>query len=236
MENSTYRPQPVSFVRRGSRLQGRREKAWEENREQFLIDVPRALADTSVDPEYRFDAAADFGRDAELVLEIGSGLGEAVVHAAAEAPERDFLAVEVYLPGLAQTVQRAAANGLQNLRVVQANAPEVLATMIRPGSLAEVWTFFSDPWPKAKHEKRRLVTPEFAELVARSLRPGGLWRLATDWEHYAEQMLEIGEASTLLNEHEAWAPRFEGRIITSFENKAHLAGRTVRDLTYRKPA
>lgn len=234
MDNSTYRPQPVSFVRRGSRLQGRREKAWDENREQYLIDVPRALADTSVDPGYRFDAVAAFGREAELVLEIGSGLGEAVVHAAAAAPERDFLAVEVYLPGLAQTVQRAAAHGLANIRVVQANAPEVLATMIPEGSLTEVWTFFSDPWPKSKHEKRRLVTAEFAELVAKSLKPGGVWRLATDWEHYAEQMLEIGEASSLVNDYETWAPRYEGRIITSFENKAHLAGRTVRDLSYRK--
>lgn len=234
MENSTYRPQPVSFVRRGSRLQGRREKAWEDHREQYLIDVPRSVADTSVDPEYRFDAAAAFGRDAELVLEIGSGLGEAIVHAATETPERNFLAVEVYLPGLAQTIQRAAALELDNVRVVQANAPEVLATMIPAGSLTEVWTFFSDPWPKAKHEKRRLVTPEFAELVATSLKPGGRWRLATDWEHYADQMLEIGEASTLVNEYGSWAPRFDGRIITSFENKAQVAGRTVRDLAYRK--
>lgn len=234
MDENTYRKQPVSFVRRGSRLQGRRQQAWEEHSENYLIEVPRLVADTSVDPEYRFDAAAVFGREAELVVEIGSGLGEAIVHAAAENPDRDFLAVEVYLPGLAQTIQRAAARDLRNVRVVQANAPEVLSTMIPSGTVSEVWTFFPDPWPKAKHEKRRLVTPDFAELVAGALKPQGIWRLATDWEHYAEQMLEIGNASSLRNQNSAWAARFEGRTLTSFENKAHLAGREIHDLTYRK--
>ncbi|WP_394940158.1 tRNA (guanosine(46)-N7)-methyltransferase TrmB [Psychromicrobium sp. YIM B11713] len=236
MNESTYRPQPVSFVRRGSRLQGRRQKAWEEHSEHYLLEVPRLIADTSVDPEYRLDAAAVFGRQAELVVEIGSGLGEAIVHAASAEPERDFLAVEVYLPGLAQTIQRAAALELQNLRVVQANAPEVLSSMIPQGTVSEIWTFFPDPWPKSRHEKRRLVTPSFAELVAGALAPGGLWRLATDWQHYAEQMLEVGEASSLVNLHSAWAPRFEGRVITSFENKAIQAGREIHDLTYRKSA
>ncbi|WP_045075731.1 tRNA (guanosine(46)-N7)-methyltransferase TrmB [Psychromicrobium lacuslunae] len=234
MNESTYRQQPVSFVRRGSRLQGRRQKAWEEHSERYLLEVPRLVADTSVHPDYRFDAAKVFGRSAELVVEVGSGLGEAIVHAASTQPDRDFLAVEVYLPGLAQTIQRAAAQELSNLRVVQANAPEVLSSMIPAGSISEVWTFFPDPWPKSKHEKRRLVTVSFAELVATSLAPGGLWRLATDWEHYAEQMLEVGSNSSLRNVHPDWAPRFEGRVITSFENKAQLAGREIHDLTFQK--
>lgn len=234
MNESSYRQQPVSFVRRGSRLQGRRQKAWDDHSEFYVIEVPRLVADTSVDPEYRFDASAVFGREAELVVEIGSGLGEAVVHAAAEHPERDFLAVEVYLPGLAQTIQRAAAKELTNLRVLQANAPEVLSSMIPAGSLTEVWTFFPDPWPKSRHEKRRLVTPSFAELVAGTLQSGGVWRLATDWEHYAEQMLEVGNGSSLSNLHDAWAPRFEGRVITSFEQKALLAGREIHDLEFRR--
>lgn len=219
MNESSYRAQPVSFVRRGSRLQGRRQKAWEDHSEFYLIEVPRLVADTSVDPEYRFDPRTVYGRDAELVVEIGSGLGEAIVQAATDHPERDFLAVEVYLPGLAQTIQRAAAKELSNLRVVQANAPEVLKTMIPAASLAEVWTFFPDPWPKSRHEKRRLVTPSFAELVAEALAPGGLWRLATDWDHYAEQMLEVGTGSSLKNLHDSWAPRFDGRVVTSFENR-----------------
>lgn len=236
--HGTYRSQPVSFVRRGSRLQGRRQKAWEEHADNYVIDVPRHVADTSVHPEFILDAEAVYGRKAPLIVEIGSGLGEAVVHAAAENPETDFLAVEVYRPGLAQTLLKVAARGLTNVRVVQANAPEVLATMIRPASLAEVWVFFPDPWHKAKHEKRRLVTPAFAEQVAAALCPGGIWRLATDWEHYAQQMRQVGDASssfTNLNPSaDGWAPRFAGRILTSFENKAHQAGRSIHDLAYRK--
>ena len=235
--HGTYRAQPVSFVRRGSRLQGRRQKAWEEHAGSYVIDVPRHVADTSVHPDFTLDAEAVYGRKAPLIVEIGSGLGEAVVHAAAENPGTDFLAVEVYRPGLAQTLLKVASRGLTNVRVVQANAPEVLSTMIRPGSLAEVWVFFPDPWHKAKHEKRRLVTPAFAEQVAAALVPGGIWRLATDWEHYAQQMRQVGEASSSfinLNPSSDWAPRFAGRILTSFENKAHQAGRSIHDLAYRK--
>jgi tRNA (guanine-N7-)-methyltransferase len=261
----TYRVQPVSFVRRGTRLQGRRQKAWDDHSDTLAVDVPRHIADTSVHPEYVFDAAAEFGRTAPLVVEIGSGLGEAVVHAAKANPEKDFLAVEVYTPGLAQTIQKIVANSLTNVRVVQANAPEVLGTMLPAGSVSEVWVFFPDPWHKTKHNKRRMVKDTFAPLVARVLAPGGLWRLATDWSTYAEQMHAVGTASELFaNVHDGertgaqsplteartsgadcevseepdtvggWAPRFEGRILTSFENKAHKAGRTIFDLTFRR--
>ena len=263
---SGYRTQPVSFVRRGSRLQGRRQQAWDELSGLFVIDVPRVRADTSVDPDYVFDAEAAFGRKAPLVVEIGSGLGEAVVHAAEQDPDRNYLAVEVYRPGLAHTLQRIGQRGLTNVRVVQANAPEVLGTMLPAGSVDELWVFFPDPWHKTKHHKRRMVKDSFAELAARVLVPGGLWRLATDWSDYAVQMREVidasahfenlhrgeqaGDASPLtqvrargLEGREpdddvdtlgGWAPRFEGRILTSFENKAHQAGRLIFDLTYRR--
>ncbi|MCQ1955534.1 tRNA (guanosine(46)-N7)-methyltransferase TrmB [Arthrobacter sp. zg-Y826] len=257
---------PVSFVRRGSRLQGRRQQAWDELSERFVVDVPRDEADTSVHPGYVFDAAAEFGRTAPLVVEIGSGLGEAVAHAAEQNPDKDFLAVEVYLPGLAQTLQRIGQKGLTNIRVVQANAPEVLTSMLPAGSVAEVWVFFPDPWHKTRHHKRRLVKESFAELVARVLVPGGTWRLATDWSDYAVQMREVldasarfenlhtgeraGDESPLTRVHReglenkapeddvdtrgGWAPRFEGRTLTSFENKAHEAGRLIFDLAYRR--
>ena len=261
----TYRTQPVSFVRRGTRLQGRRQKAWDDHAATLAVDVPRHIADTSVHPEYVFDAAAEFGRTAPLVVEIGSGLGEAVVHAATENPEKDFLAVEVYTPGLAQTIQKIVAAGIDNVRVVQANAPEVLGTMLPAGSASEVWVFFPDPWHKTKHNKRRMVKESFAPLVARVLAPGGLWRLSTDWSAYAEQMRAVGEASPDFgNVHDGeragshspltearrsgvdcevngepdavggWAPRFEGRVLTSFENKAHKAGRVIFDLTFQR--
>ncbi|MCU6479589.1 tRNA (guanosine(46)-N7)-methyltransferase TrmB [Arthrobacter sp. A2-55] len=261
----TYRAQPVSFVRRGTRLQGRRQKAWDDHSATLAVDIPRHISDTSVHPDYVFDAAAEFGRVAPLVVEIGSGLGDAVVHAAKENPGKDFLAVEVYTPGLAQTIQKIVSAELRNVRVVQANAPEVLGTMLPAGSVSEVWVFFPDPWHKTKHNKRRMVKDTFAPLVARVLAPGGLWRLATDWSGYAEQMRAVGVASPDFdNMHDGertgsaspltqarltgvdceqsdepdagggWAPRFDGRILTSFENKAHKAGRVIFDLTFRR--
>lgn len=261
----TYRRQTVSFVRRGTRLQGKRQKAWDEHSAHLAVDVPRHIADTSVHPEYVFDAAAEFGRTAPVVVEIGSGLGDAVIHAAMENPDKDFLAVEVYTPGLAQTIQKIVANNITNVRVVQANAPEVLSSMLPAGSVSEVWVFFPDPWHKTKHNKRRMVKDAFAPLVARVLEPGGTWRLATDWSAYAEQMLEVGNASEDFtniydgertgaespltearlsgvdceqsdeaDEAGGWAPRFDGRVLTSFEGKAHKAGRVIFDLAFRK--
>ncbi|WP_294564520.1 tRNA (guanosine(46)-N7)-methyltransferase TrmB [uncultured Arthrobacter sp.] len=278
------RGHPVSFVRRGSRLQGRRREAWAELAGDYLIDVPRVSADTSVDPDYRFDAAAAFGRHAPLVVEVGSGLGEAITHAAELDPDRDFLALEVYRPGLAQTMLRISQKGLSNVRVAQVNAPEALAGMLGPASLSELWVYFPDPWHKVRHRKRRLVKESFVELAARVLEPGGLFRLATDWSDYAVQMRSVldaspmfanlhagertGEMSPLTQVWESgvesvvggapvregrdpvstgntginegtdtlggWAPRFEGRPLTSFENKALEAGRMVFDLTYRR--
>ena len=261
----TYRRQTVSFVRRGTRLQGKRQKAWDDHSAYLAVDIPRHIADTSVHPEYVFDAAEEFGRTAPLVVEIGSGLGDAIVHAAMENPDKDFLAVEVYTPGLAQTIQKLVANKIHNVRVVQANAPEVLNSMLPGGSVSEVWVFFPDPWHKTKHNKRRMVKDAFAPLVARVLAPGGIWRLATDWSAYAEQMLEVGTASAdFTNVHDGertgaaspltearlsgvdcaqsdepdvaggWAPRFDGRVLTSFENKAHKAGRGIFDLAFRR--
>ncbi len=232
-----FRTDIVSFVRRSGRLNPRQQRAWDEHAARLVVDVPRAEARTSVDPAYVLDVAATFGRQAPLVVEVGSGLGEAVVHAAETAPERDFLAVEVYTPGLAQTVLRATQRGLTNVRLLQANAAEVLTTTLPEGSVDELWVFFPDPWHKARHHKRRLVTPSLVELAARAIRPGGTWRLATDWAEYADQMLEvIGANPSFVNVHGvgAVAPRFEGRVRTSFEGKGHAAGRSITDLEFRR--
>lgn len=274
---------PVSFVRRGSRLQGRRRDAWAELSEGLVIELPRSSqADTSLDPDYRFDAHASFGREAPLIVEVGSGLGEAVAHAAELNPEQNYLALEVYKPGLAQTLLRIDQRGLTNVRVAQVNAVEALASMFEPGSVSELWVFFPDPWHKTRHHKRRLVKDSFVDLAARVLESGGVLRLATDWSDYAMQMRDVvsaseefenlhdgertGAASPLTQvwasgvEHVVggaplregkdkagtasaqegedtiggWAPRFEGRILTSFESKAHEAGRMVFDLAYRR--
>ncbi|WP_309080960.1 tRNA (guanosine(46)-N7)-methyltransferase TrmB [Zhihengliuella sp.] len=236
---SYYRAEPVSFVRRGSRLQGRRLAAWEKYSDRYLYEVSRDIADTSVSRQEGFDQEAVFGRTAPLTVEIGSGLGEAIVTAAAAHPERDFLAVEVYAPGLAQLMLRAGKQDLTNVRVIQANAPEVLEHLLAPGSVDELWVFFPDPWHKSRHHKRRLVKESFADRAHRALRPGGLWRLATDWEEYAHQMREVLDPDARFEnlydgERGGWAPRFEGRVQTSFETKALAAGRSIFDLAYRK--
>ena len=227
--------QVVSFVRRGSRLQGPREEYWERHADDFVIDVPRLHSSTSVHPDFRLDPEAEYGRTAPLTVEIGSGLGEAIAARAQQQPERDFLAVEVYVPGIAGLLGRIGNAGLTNVRAVNADAVDVLSTMIEPGSVDEVWTFFSDPWPKTKHHKRRLVQPEFAAIVAKALRPGGTWRLATDWQDYAEQMLEVtGGEPAFENPHGGFSPRFDGRILTSFERKGIEAGREIFDLELRR--
>ena len=244
---AAFHRQPFSFVRRGDRLSPKRQKAWDEHAGDWVLDIPRVQTDTSVDPSYRLDREAVFGRTAPLVVEIGSGLGEAVVAHAAAHPELDHLAVEVYKPGVADLLMKAAQAGVTNVRVAQANAPEVLERMLEPASVSELWVFFPDPWHKTRHHKRRLVSPAFAELAARVLAPGGLWRLATDWQEYAVVMREVLDAAdadfenlhpgpVADEEHPetGWAPRWDGRILTSFERKATEAGRIPRDLTYRR--
>jgi tRNA (guanine-N7-)-methyltransferase len=239
-----YRTQPVSFVRRSGRLAPRQQRAWDEHRDRYVVDVPRDVARTSVDPAYVLDVGGTFGREARLVVEIGSGQGEAVVAAAEREPGTDFLAVEVYSPGLAQTVLRASQRDLTNVRLVQANAAELLATTLPAGSVDELWVFFPDPWHKSRHHKRRLVAPSFAALAERVLRapgegdgarPGGTLRLATDWAEYAEQMIDVLDAASgLRNVHgpRGVAPRFEGRVLTGFERKGENAGRVITDLEY----
>lgn len=236
--HGTFRKEPVSFIRRSGRLSTGQAKALERSGGRLIIDVPRAIARTSVDPGFELDVAATFGRTAPLVVEVGTGMGECVAAAAAAHRDVDHLALEVYLPGIAQTILRAEREDVTNLRLMQANAPEVFATTLPSGSADEVWVFFPDPWPKARHHKRRLVTPSFAELVARVLRPGGVWRLATDWRPYAEEMIEVIGASPdfepLEPGSDGTVERFAGRVLTSFEAKGLRAGREVTDLAFRR--
>ena len=233
---STFRDKPVSFVRRSGRMSEAQERAWSELGSSFLIDVPRGVAATSVAADAGLDREAVWGRVAPLTVEIGSGQGHAIVHAASAAPERDFLAVEVFKAGLARTMLDADRAGVRNLRLVEANAPEVLQHLLAPASIDEIWVFFPDPWHKKRHTKRRLVQPEFAGIAAAALRDGGTLRLATDWEEYALQMREVLDDAPLLERafDGDWAERFEGRVVTAFERKGARAGRNIRDLAYRR--
>ena len=125
---------------------------------------------------------------------------------------------------------------LDNLRLAEVNAPEMLERYLPAGSADELWVFFPDPWKKARHHKRRLIAPDFMAIAARVLRPGGVIRLATDWEHYAEQMREVLDAAGEFERDFTgeWAERFDGRVRTAFERKGTEKGRAIRDLTYRR--
>jgi tRNA (guanine-N7-)-methyltransferase len=173
------------------------------------------------------DAVAVYGRSAPLVLEIGSGAGEATAVMAAADPSRDVLAVEVHTPGVATLLRRVEQEGLRNVRIAEGDGLQVLADALSPGSLDEVRVYFPDPWPKSRHAKRRLVTPSFAALVAERLRPGGRLHVATDWGSYAEQVLQVVGASPDL----AVASHERGdRPLTRFERRGMAAGRTITDV------
>lgn len=226
----------VSFASRSSRLTPRGQRAWDRYAVSFLLDVPRGPRSTSVRPGAAVDWAAEFRRSAPLVLEVGSGSGEAAVAAALARPDRDVVAVEVYRPGVAQTLQAAGRAGVANLRVVQADAVDVLTELVAPSSLAEIWTFFPDPWHKTRHHKRRLVSPAFAALVASRLVPGGAWRLATDWPAYRDHI--AAAVATCPSLHDPYAgspaPRGPARPVTRYERKAAAAGRAVTELELRR--
>lgn len=214
------------------------ERAWIELAPRYVIEVPRDSAATSILPGSSIDPVAVWGRDAPLVVEIGSGQGHAIVHAATSRADTDFLAIEVFRAGLARTMLDADRAGASNLRLVEANAPEALQHLLPAASVDELWVFFPDPWHKKKHTKRRLVADGFAQIAAGALRDGGVLRLATDWEDYARQMRDVMAAAadfepTFEGE---WAPRFEGRVLTAFERKGARVGRDIRDISYRRVA
>ncbi|MGP3535362.1 tRNA (guanosine(46)-N7)-methyltransferase TrmB [Microbacterium sp. RD1] len=233
-----FRERPVSFVRRSGRMSDGQERAWAEYSAFYLLEAPRDAAATSVRAGSEIDPEAVYGRSARLVVEIGSGQGHAIISAATAHPDTDFLAVEVFRAGLARTMLDAGREGVRNLRLVEANAPEVLEHLLPVASVDELWVFFPDPWHKNKHTKRRLVAPEFGPVAGRALKPGGVLRLATDWEDYARQMRTVLDESPLFERAFAgeWAERFEGRVLTAFERKGSRAGRAIRDLAYRRIA
>ena len=250
-----FQRRTVSFVRRDNRLRPRLQRSWDKHHQSLVIDVPRVQASMSVAPGFALDAMRDFGRTAPLVVEVGSGTGDAVVHGAQASPGTNFLAVEVYRPGLAATLAKVVHHNLSNVRLVQADAVQVLEHMLVDDSLDEIWVFFADPWHKQRHQKRRLVNPGFAELASSRLSRGGTLRLATDSGHYARQMRDVlTSCGSLTNSYggqlppshasggptsvdpgSGFARRFEGRVMTRFERKALALGRTIYDLEFRRP-
>jgi tRNA (guanine-N7-)-methyltransferase len=203
-------------------------RAWERLWPSLGLDI-REL------PAGVLDLADWFGRSAPVTLEIGPGMGETTAALAEAEPEVNYLAVDVYQPGLAQLMMRAEAADLKNLRVMRGDAVVLLEEHLPESSLAAVRIYYPDPWPKKKHHKRRLVQPSLVSVVASRLVSGGTLHLATDWEHYAEHMLEVCSAEPLLrNLHEGWAPRPPWRPLTKFESRAEEEGRISRDLIFER--
>lgn len=232
-DESPHRARTRSFTRRGGRMKDRHASAYASLAPRYVVDVPRGEGGaTTVDPAHRLDVPALFGRHAPLVVEVGSGSGDALRAGAAARPDWDFLALEVWRPGVAQTLARMGDSLPPNVRFVETDAAQALGSMLTPGSVAEVWTYFPDPWPKHKHHKRRLVNPPFVDTVHRVLAPGGVWRLATDWAHYARHIRAVLDAD------ERWrlesTDRAPLRPMTRFETKGLRAGREITDLAYRR--
>jgi tRNA (guanine-N7-)-methyltransferase len=222
----------VSHVQRSTRMTAGQQRAWKE-----LWPLLGKRVDDLSSGSIDFDTW--FGRTAPVVLEIGSGMGESTAQLVAAEPSVNHFAAEVYEAGLGQLMLWAERAAVDNLRLIKGDAVILLTDHIAPDNLAGVRIFFPDPWPKKRHHKRRLVKPDFIALVASRLAPGGTLHLATDWEHYAEQMMEVCSAEpTLQNSHAdepgGWAPRPDWRPVTKFEQRAHRESRPCRDLIFVK--
>jgi tRNA (guanine-N7-)-methyltransferase len=193
---------------------------------------PRYLLPYQAQP---LDLAQAFGRSAPTVLEIGFGMGEATAHIAGLMPENNFLCCEVHTPGVGALLKRIGDLGLANVRIVQHDAVEVLEHMLPDAALAGVHIFFPDPWHKARHNKRRLVQPHFLAKLVPRMATGAYLHCATDWEPYAQQMLEVLSAQPhLRNTAEGFAPRPAYRPLTKFENRGIRLGHGVWDVVFRK--
>jgi tRNA (guanine-N7-)-methyltransferase len=220
------RNRPIrSFVVRAGRMTAGQSRALEELWPRYGVEftpAPLELDDL-------------FGRRAPRTLEIGFGNGEHLAALARAHPERDYLGIEVHRPGVGHLFMLAAANGSTNLRASQHDAVEVLRDQVSPGALDEVLVLFPEPWHKKRHHKRRLIQPPFVELVASRLKPGGVFRLATDWEEYAMQMREVLGASDSyanLSPTGDWMPRPEERAPTRFEKRGARLGHDTWDLAF----
>ena len=216
-----------SYVLRAGRLGSGQARALDELGPRLLLPFRAGV----------IDARAVFGRDAPLVVEIGFGMGQATATFAAEHPEVDLIGIEVHTPGVGALLARCGEAGLHNVRIVRHDAVEVFEQMIAPASLAAIHCFFPDPWHKKRHHKRRLIQPAFARTLADRLRIDGLLHLATDWEDYAQQMLEVLDATPgLVNVADAggFVERPASRPVTKFEQRGLALGHGVRDLLYRR--
>ena len=216
-----------SFVLRQGRVSNAQRRYYDEMMAKIGIPyVPSPL-----------DFDAIFGRQAPRILEIGFGMGETSATIAEHNPLNDYIGVEVHTPGVGSLCKLIAEKGLSNQRIIQHDAVEVLRDMVPDGSLDGTHIFFPDPWPKARHHKRRLIQSPLVNVIASRLKPGGYLHCATDWENYAEQMLAVLSAEPLLqNTADTYAPRPDYRPLTKFEQRGLRLGHGVWDVIFRRKA
>lgn len=217
-----------SYVLRSGRMTEGQQRALEQHWPNFRL----SLFDGAID-----EWAAVFGREAPVVLEIGFGMGDSLLAMAQHEPDKNFVGIEVYPPGAGRLVNRAAEQGLSNLRIYLADAMDVLDDCIPDGSLDRVQLYFPDPWHKKKHNKRRIVRQAFVDKVRTKLVDGGQFHMATDWQPYAEHMVEVmleAEGFTNLAGGEVYSPRPDYRPVTKFEKRGQRLGHGVWDLLYRR--
>lgn len=218
-----------SFVLRQGRLTVAQERAFSELWPRYGVEWR---------PGTLLDLGELFGNDRPVVLEIGFGNGDSLARMAAADPGCNWLGVEVHGPGVGHLLLEIERLDLSNLRVVRQDAVELLTHGISPGALDRVQLFFPDPWPKKRHHKRRILSPDFVEQLARVLRPGGIFHAATDWEPYAEQMMMVLESPGGPLENTAgpgqFAERPATRPLTRFERRGERLGHQVRDLVFRR--
>lgn len=217
-----------TFMRRSSALTASQRQGVEEFAPRFQLKRPESGL---------LDIAAAFGREAPLTFEVGFGMGFSLVEMALAAPERNFIGVEIHQPGLAQICYELGTRGVENVRVFDADALLLLEHNIPDGSIDTFQLFFPDPWQKKKHFKRRFVQPNNAELIRQKLKMGGVFHMATDWENYAQWMLDIMEVQPGYRNVKGpgqFSERPEQRPLTKFEVRGQKAGHGVWDLLYER--
>jgi tRNA (guanine-N7-)-methyltransferase len=226
-ESGVYIRKIQSFVKREGRLTSGQAKALE----QYWPTLGLKHQDGKVNVEQTFK------RVAPIVLEIGFGMGKSLVEMAKNEADKDFIGIEVHRPGVGACLAEAVEKGVANLRVYEYDAVAVLADCIEDASLSRVQLFFPDPWHKKKHHKRRIVQAEFVQNLRAKLAVGGVFHMATDWENYAEHMLEVMSAApgfANLSTNGDYVPRPEQRPLTKFEQRGHRLGHGVWDLMFEK--
>jgi len=243
MPEKSSKHRPIrSFVRREGRLTRGQQRAMDTLWADFGVDTPGV---ETLEPERHalvaelLDLDALFGRDTsgDRVLEIGFGMGQSLAEMAALFPRNDYLGIEVHRPGVGTLLRLLEERDLHNVRVICDDAVQVLKHHLPDACLDRVQLYFPDPWHKKRHHKRRMVTPEFSALIARKLKPGGVFHLATDWENYAEQMMDVLSAAPAFRNMAGdggYSPRPDWRPLTKFEQRGQRLGHGVWDLLFER--